>query len=199
MFKLRLVAAAAIAAAATFMTAGAAQAYPDPSITITVSDATLVGGKVFDFKASASVDCLWTANYDGTAPGTSPTQTGTGKSISGSYKTKVVPKKLDTTLTVECKYDDAVAPAVARVTSSTAVTSAFYSTSPSTSLQAALQTASASATVTLLPTGGADEGNDDGALPDTGGSNLSWLVIGGVLVVVGGGVAYAARRRHVSH
>ena len=113
----------------------------------------MVGGNTVSYKASASVDCIWTVTYaDGHAPGTSPTQTGTGKSLSGTYKTKVVPKRVDTTITAECKYDDAVAPAVARVTNSNTVTPAFYSTSPSTALQTALQTASASATITLLPT-----------------------------------------------
>ncbi len=199
MLKLRLAVAAAIVAAATLMTAGAAQAYPDPTITIDVNGKILVGGNTFTYKASASVDCIWTVTYaDGHAPGTSPTQTGAGKSISGKYDTKVVSKTFKSPITAECKYDDAVAPAVVRVTSTNTVTPAFYSSSPSTALQTALQTASASATITLLPTPGPDDG-DDSSLPDTGGSSLYWLIIGGALVAVGAGVAYAARRRHSSH
>jgi LPXTG-motif cell wall-anchored protein len=58
-----------------------------------------------------------------------------------------------------------------------------------------LATASASATVTLLPVGS----DDGGALPDTGGSNLSLILLGGGLVLVGGGVTYMARRRQSSH
>ncbi len=191
MFKLRLFVAAAVAATATLLTAGSANAYPDPTVTIDVNGAILVGGNTFSYKASASVDCIWTVTYaDGHAPGVSPTQTGSGKSISGTYKTKVVSKTFKSPITAECKYDDAVAPAVARVTGSTSVTPALYSASPSDSLQAAIQSASASATVTLLPTGGSGDG-DDGSLPDTGGSNLYWLIIGGVLVLAGAGVTYA--------
>ncbi|MEO6604487.1 MAG: LPXTG cell wall anchor domain-containing protein [Aeromicrobium sp.] len=54
-------------------------------------------------------------------------------------------------------------------------------------------TASDVASVTLSPAGGADDGD---ALPNTGGSNLSWVLIGGALVLVGGGVTFASRRRH---
>lgn len=41
--------------------------------------------------------------------------------------------------------------------------------------------------------GGGDNG---GLLPNTGGERLAWLVIGGMLVLVGGGVIVASRRRH---
>jgi LPXTG-motif cell wall-anchored protein len=44
-----------------------------------------------------------------------------------------------------------------------------------------------------------DEGDGDGdgggVLPNTGGERLAWLVIGGMLVLVGGGVVVASRRR----
>src|SRR4051794_18232355 len=48
MIKLRLVAAAAIAAVATLMSSGAAQAYPDiPNVTLTIPDSVLYGGDTF--------------------------------------------------------------------------------------------------------------------------------------------------------
>jgi LPXTG-motif cell wall-anchored protein len=40
-----------------------------------------------------------------------------------------------------------------------------------------------------------DGGDGGGILPNTGGERLAWLVIGGMLVLVGGGVVVASRRR----
>jgi LPXTG-motif cell wall-anchored protein len=197
MIKLRLVAAAAIAAAATLLSSGAAQAYPDiPNVTLTVSDATLIGGNTFDYTASADVECEWTITYSEAVNG-SATQTGNGTSQSGSYDTKVVKSKFKSPIKATCKYDDNVPAASAKVVTSNDVTPAFYSTADSApTLQAALQTASASATITLLPQGVEDEGDEDGALPNTGGSNVWLLALGGALVVAGGSVTYVARRRH---
>jgi LPXTG-motif cell wall-anchored protein len=198
MIKLRLVAAAAIAAVATLMSSGAAQAYPDiPNVTLTIPDSVLVGGNTFSYKASADVPCQWTISYPEAVNG-SATQTGNGTSLSGSYDTKVVSKTFKSPITATCKYNDNVPPISAKVVTSNDVTPAFYSTADSAqTLQTAIKNASASATVTLLPKGG--DNNDDGALPDTGGSNLWILVLGGALIVAGGGVTYVARRRHSTH
>ncbi|WP_082582317.1 LPXTG cell wall anchor domain-containing protein [Aeromicrobium sp. Root236] len=195
MIKLRLVAAAAIAAAATLLSSGAAQAYPDiPNVTITVSDATLIGGKTFDYKASADVECDWTVTYAEAVNG-SATQTGTGTSLTGTYDTKVVSKIFKSPIKALCKYDDNVPAVSAKVVTSNQVSPAFYSTSAAKTLPAAIQNASASATITLLPLGGVDNG-DDGALPNTGGSNAWILVLGAALVAAGGSITYVARRRH---
>jgi LPXTG-motif cell wall-anchored protein len=45
----------------------------------------------------------------------------------------------------------------------------------------------------IPPDGGTD--NPDGLLPDTGGPNLLWLILGLMLVGSGGGLVYAAKRR----
>lgn len=42
---------------------------------------------------------------------------------------------------------------------------------------------------------GASNGDGGGLLPDTGGERIAWLIIGGLLVLVGGGVVLASRRR----
>lgn len=74
------------------------------------------------------------------------------------------------------------------------------SSSPITvSFTSETQECDASATITVLPRGGDVGGQDDSALPDTGGSNLYLLIIGGALVVAGGGLTYAARRRRSTH
>jgi LPXTG-motif cell wall-anchored protein len=197
MIKIRLVAAAAIAVVAPMLFSGAAQAYPDsPNVRITISDATLVGGNTFTYKATSDLDCKWTITY-GEAVNGSATQTGTGKTIKGTYDTKVVSKTFRSPIKATCIYDDK-SPVSTKVVTSNDVTPAFYSTSQGVqTLQAVTQTASVSATVTLLPKGGV--GDDNGALPDTGGSNLWIFVLGGALVVAGGGVTYVARRRHSTH
>ena len=189
MFKLRLAAAAAIACAMTLLSSGA-QAYPDCGISLTLNDSTLVGGKTFSFTADAGdVECDWTVTYRG------KTKTGSGTSISGSYSTPVVSKKTTTKITASCEHELEDSSAAASSASASTVTPAFYSAQSSAVLPAATAVCPVSANVTLLPKGGvADE--DDGALPDTGGSNLWFLVLGGALVVAGGSVTYAARRRH---
>ncbi|MDR7085940.1 LPXTG-motif cell wall-anchored protein [Aeromicrobium panaciterrae] len=195
MMKIRLIAAAVIAGAATLLSAGSANAgYSDPPITLTLDDNILVGGNTFSYTAdSGSVECDWTITYnDGRAPGEPAVQQGSGTSFSGSYKTKVVTKKFKSPITATCEYDDGQTASTDDATTAPA----FYSTgSGASTLQAAIQEASASATVTLLPLGG----DDSGSLPDTGGSNLSLILLGGGLVLVGGGVTYMARRRQSSH
>ena len=165
MNTLRLAAAAIIAGAVTLLSTGAAQAYPDCEVTIEVSDSTVVGGKSFTFTADAGAS---EGTFEVSYPEAdgSTTRTGEGSSISGSFKTEVVSKKTSTEITV--------------------------------SFTSETQACDASATITVLPRGGdvGDEDDaDDGALPDTGGSNLYLLIIGGALLVVGGGLTYAARRR----
>ncbi len=194
--KIRLIAAAVIAGAATLLSAGSANAgYADPPITITVDDNILVGGNVFTYTADAgSVECDWTITYnEGRAPGEPAVQTGSGTSKSGSYDTKVVSKVFKSKIKAVCEYDDGQTASAEVATTAPA----FYSTgSGASTLQTAIQEASASATVTLLPRG---SDGDGGSLPDTGGSNLSLILLGGGLVLVGGGVTYMARRRQASH
>lgn len=194
--KIRLIAAAVIAGAATLLSAGSANAgYADPPITLTIDDNILVGGNTFSYVADAgSVECDWTITYnEGRAPGEPAVQTGSGTSKSGSYDTKVVSKVFKSKIKAVCEYDDGQTASAEVATTAPA----FYSTgSGASTLQTAIQEASASATVTLLPRGSGDDGD---SLPDTGGSNLSLILLGGGLVLVGGGVTYMARRRQSSH
>ena len=190
MFKLRLVAEAAIACAVTLLSSGA-QAYPDCGITLSLNHSKLVGGGTFSFTADAGdVFCdPWTVTYRG------ETKTDSGNSISGSYSTPVVTKKRTDVIRAECTHE--VLDSAPAAASSSDVTPAFYSGTSSAVLPSRIVTCPVEATVTLLPKGGVDNG--DGDLPNTGGSNLWLLVLGGALVVGGGGVTYAARRRHSSH
>lgn len=192
MLKIRLALAAGIACAVTLLSSGVAQAYPDCGIDLSLNSSTLVGGGTFKFTAVAGeIECDWTVTYAG------KTRTGSGTSISGSFSTEEVSKKTTTKITASCEHE--VADALAKTTTSAEVTPAFYSTGSGAAVQsAATQTCSVSADVTLLPKGAAPDEEDDGALPDTGGSNLWILIVGGALVVGGAAITYASRRRHTS-
>jgi LPXTG-motif cell wall-anchored protein len=194
MITLRLAAAALVAGAATLLSSSAAQAYPDsPNVVITIPDSVIYGGDTFDYTASADVECDWTVTYEQSVG--AKTQTGSGDAISGTFHTKVVSKTYKSPVTALCKYDDDVPAVSAEIVTSNQVSPAFFSTGSGDVLQAAAQEASASAVVTLLPRGAAVPAADNGALPDTGGSNLWILVAGGGLLLVGGGLTYVARRR----
>ena len=103
MMKFRLIAAAAIACMVTLVSSGAAQAYTDCGIDFQLSDATVVGGKSFDFKADAgAIDCAWTVTYRGKV------KKGNGTSFSGTYSTPVVSKKTTSAITAVCTFDNGV-------------------------------------------------------------------------------------------
>jgi LPXTG-motif cell wall-anchored protein len=200
MNKLRLIAAVFIAGAFTMLSTGAAQAYPpnDVEVIIHIPNSTLIGGKTVHFTATTNtpgLNCAWTIKLsNGAAAGVNDTLTGNGTSFSGSYKTKVVSHIEPHPLTATCAYDDTNVSS-APASHSNAVTSAVFvsGNGNGSTLLAAPQTASASATVTLLPLGGG--GDDNGGLPNTGGSNLWIFVLGGALLVGGGAVILVARSR----
>lgn len=177
MFTRKLAGAAAAAVLTALIPLGAAQAYVDPTIDVTVSDTTVVEGSTFTASASSNISCEgWTLSFDGTA------EKGAGKTFSTGFKAPDVAKKTKFPLVGTCAYDD------------TKLSSAPAAANAATVVPAASRALSRTITITVLP-----EGKDgDGALPDTGGSNLPLLLIGGMLVVAGGGVTYAARRRGAS-
>lgn len=199
MKNLRLVAAMSLAAVMSALPVGSAQAYPDsPNIVISLPSAELVGGATVSFSASTDVDCEWSVTYrEGRAAGEPATQTATGKSISGSFKTKKVSETFRSPITASCGYD-ATPPSAAGTVSP----AAFVVAAAPDEVNA---TASASATVTLEPVGTtADEvasttdSGDSGILPDTGGPAWWAMIVGAVLVVVGAGAVLASRRRHTA-
>lgn len=196
MKNLKLAAAAVLAGLMVLLSSGAAQAYPDCGIplTLTIDKTPLTGGHHFDYVATASdgTNCDWVVTYRG------KTQTGSGDSISGSFDTKHVDESFTSKITAACTHniDDASGP----ISRSNTVTDAVYTTTTATAsaatLQSLTQTCPISADITLLPKGAdTDDPGNNGALPNTGGSNLWILVLGGVLLVGGGGVIFASRRR----
>lgn len=198
MKKLRLAAVAALVGGMALFAAAPAQAYPDPAIRLT-ADSPVIGGKTVNFVADTAamkVPCDWTVTFTGgVASGENPVRTGSGLSLSGSFESKPVTKSTPVTMTAKCLYDNAIDYGVVAKSSPTnEVTAAIYTPNSARALPAAIVPVFDSVTVTLLPEGGV--GGEEGELPDTGGSNLTWLYLGGALVLAGAGVTYAARRRH---
>lgn len=175
MFTLKLAGAAVSAAILALVPIGAAQAvYVDPTMDLSASKTTVVEGTTFTARATANLTCDWTLSFSGTA------ETGSGKAFSTEFTAPDVDKKTKLPLVGTCGYDD-VAPSAAP-----AAASASAGVVP-----VATRQLSRTITITVLPKGG----DDDAALPDTGGPELTLLLIGGALVVAGGAVTVAARRR----
>ena len=176
MFTLKLVGAAAAASIVALVPIGAAQAtYVDPTMDLSASKTTVVEGSTFTARATSNLTCDWTLSFSDTA------KTGAGKAFSTEFTAPDVDKKTKLPLVGTCAYNDA-APSAAPATA--ADTTAV--------VPAATRELSRTITITVLPKGAK---NDDSALPDTGGSDLTLLLIGGALVAAGGAVTVAARRR----
>lgn len=174
MKTVRLALAAAVVAFIAMVAPSPAQAYP--VVTVTVSEATVIGGHHIHITATvdpSSINCDWTLTFLG------DTRTGSGSSISETFSTPVVN---------HVEHHDAVA---------------TCSYTPSGAEVQSQATATGVGTQTLLPRhrhhhhgdDGDGDGEGGGILPNTGGERLLWLLIGGMLVVVGGGVVVASRRR----
>ncbi len=149
-----------------------AQAYP--VLTCTISDVTVVGGE--DATVTASIDPQVEADFELRYQRQVRTASGVS-SITATFETSEVDEPTDTTV-------------FATVTT-----------------QEGGSVPCAGGTIRLLPTDGGDDDDDDddgsdgsddgdngGLLPNTGGERLAWLLIGGLLVLVGGGLVVASRR-----
>jgi LPXTG-motif cell wall-anchored protein len=190
MKTVRLALAAAVVALMTVVAPTPAQAYP--AVTVTVSEDTVIGGTDIVITATvdpSTIDCNWSLTFLGV------TRNGTGNSITRTFSTPVVDHVEHHEAVATCVYDDSQLGA--RGSGGTG------SLGTATSFVTATQSATGSGTQTLLPRHGdddTDEGNGDndngGLLPNTGGERLAWLIIGGMLVMVGGGVVIASRRRN---
>jgi LPXTG-motif cell wall-anchored protein len=170
MKTLRLAIATTMAAAFLVFAQTPAQAYPIESCS--VSDRTVTGGDDVTVQVTASPEEPGTS-FEVTYQG--QTRSGTGTSFSAEFDTPSVDEETDTTAFASVTRDG--------------------------------QTVPCSGTITLLPADDDDDDDDDGdgdgdgdgddggLLPNTGGERLLWLIIGAMLILVGGGVVVASRRR----
>ena len=201
MKTVRLAVATAVVALLALMAPSPVQAYP--ALTVTVSESTVTGGDDITITAvvSPAVDCeSWSLTFLG------DTRTGSGSSITETFDTPEVDETEHHDAVATCTWDDPHPgpqdEAAPSVTGSGSVGS--LGTAVGASLVTELVTATGTGTQTLLPLDGGDDDDDGngggdgdggGILPNTGGERLAWLVIGAMLVLVGGGVVLASRRR----
>jgi LPXTG-motif cell wall-anchored protein len=194
--KLRLAFVALIVALLSMFAAPAAFAeYAPQAIEADVPD-DIDPGEEFTVTFTSEFPCAWTSTFNGEegAPGAGTTYdaTFTAPLEDGVY-----------TLTAFCTWDpETTNPASSSVESAGAVTPASYSAEPQTDTYSVeIQVGDVSGDGDDDGSGSGSGSGDDssdsasGLLPDTGGSNASLIAIGAGLVVVGGGVAVAARRR----
>jgi LPXTG-motif cell wall-anchored protein len=192
MKKLRLAVAVAVVAAFSVLASSPAQAYP--GVTVTVSEATVVGGNPIEITATVDpdIDCDWELTFLG------DTVTGSGTSITETFDTPEVDDVEQHEAVAECFFDNGLE-----------ARGGGGSRTLGASLATVEVSSTGSGTQTLLPVDDDDDGDGDedgdedgdgdgdggGILPNTGGERLAWLVIGAMLVLVGGGVVMASRRR----
>jgi LPXTG-motif cell wall-anchored protein len=203
MKKLCLAVAAALVASFTVLASSPAQAQDYSNVTVTVSERTVVGGNDILIEATvdpSSTECEWELSFMG------ETVTGSGNSISETFETPEVDSEEEHFAVAICTYDDGT----------TALGSGGGTGTLGTSLAQAEVEAIGVGRQILLPEdddddgdgdgdddgdgdgdddGGGDGGDNGGLLPNTGGERLAWLIIGAMLVLVGGGVVVASRRR----
>lgn len=165
------------------------EGYGDPVIVPDAGDGTVevVPGEDFTVSFSSNVECSWSARFNGdSAPGAigfDYSATFTAPTEPGTYTGRVV-----------CRFS-----------TQGPFRPIAYSEDAT---QAAGRDQTTTQTFTVVVAGDADDSDDaagetaanadNGALADTGGSNWELLAVGAGLVVIGGGVAVAARRRKTS-
>lgn len=186
------------------LTAGPANAqlsngYTGDGVVVDISGATLIGGKVVNVKIAAtrtvngaSEPVVCNSVSVNTQPDLVESFSGGGAaSFDINLDTDVVQERTPTTVTVVCNYTPISA------LGESGVASASTASLPAVSTACGAGCVTNSNTIVLLPVGTAGDGQSSGILPTTGAEIGLWLlVIGGLLVVGGAGVAVAARRRN---
>lgn len=158
--------------------APAAQAYPEVAIDLSVDRTVLHGGEQFTATGSSSVDCAWTAEWNGEV------HRGAGSPGSPYVTSYTAPEVSDVTkipLHGTCRYADP-APRIARQTAGRAA--------------AATEVWKRTIMITVLPNGSAapPAASNGADLPNTGGP--SWIVfVGGLVLFFSGVVAVRVARR----
>jgi LPXTG-motif cell wall-anchored protein len=197
MKKLCLAVSVALVASFSVLVSSPAQAQDYQFVVVNVSERTVTGGDDIQITATANIKCdSWELEFMGVE-----VSKGSSSFITHVFETPEVDDEEDHVATATCFYDDlnALGSGGGRGTMGTLII-----------VQAE---AEGSGVQTLLPEGDDDDDDDDGdgdgdgngngggdgdnggLLPNTGGERLAWLIIGAMLVLVGGGVVVASRRR----
>ncbi len=151
--------------------APAAQAYPDAQQNLTVDRQSLFGGESFTAFATSNVSCDWTLEWNGES------RTQTSENFTTSFEAPIVTEATDIPLNGTCLYDSLEEP---RVAARAAAQVAFEKT----------------IVITVLPRSDEVSPPGDGDdLPNTGGPNL-WILIAGLVALVGGAFVVRAAKSH---
>lgn len=168
--------AALIALLAVAGLAPAAHAYPDVNIDLTVNRQVLYGGETFTATGTSDVTCSWHLTWNDVAR--------TGQGTDGS--------PFVTTYT---------APAVTKVTKIPLHGTCTYTQPSARKAAKAARTAASAATwertimITVLPRGSAVSPPAGSDLPNTGGPNVLYFLVGIGLLTMGAGAVVVARHR----
>ena len=202
MKKLCLAVSVALVASFSVLVSSPAQAQDYQLVVVNVSERTVTGGDDIEITATANITCdSWELEFMGVE-----VSKGSSSFITHVFETPEVDEEEDHVATATCFYDDldALGSGGGRGTLGSLII-----------VQAEAQ---GSGVQTLLPEddddddddgdgdgdgdvdgdddgNGGGDGDNGGLLPNTGGERLAWLIIGGMLVLVGGGVVVASRRR----
>ena len=157
--------------------APSAQAYPEPVFQISVNHQVMVGGVPFIGHAKANVAC-----HDWTLTFLDQTASGTGKTFDHTFSTPAVTTKKIYPMHAVCQYTMAAG-------------------SAGSALKVAAQTWTGDIPITLLPKGASAaapvshaSGGGGGLLPGTGGPSF-WVLLAGLVLVLGGTTAIVRSRR----
>lgn len=153
--------------------ATAAQAYPEITFEAEVSEVVVIEGERFEASSSASVECDWTHEFNGKR------KRGEGTSFTSTHKAPQVKEETVIPVNFTCEYDG--------------------SATAGRAVMVPAETATRSIDVTVLPRESDRDGSQtaagQSALPNTGGPSQYILLGGLLLLVLGGLAAWAARRR----
>ncbi|HET6152122.1 MAG TPA: LPXTG cell wall anchor domain-containing protein [Marmoricola sp.] len=175
---------AALAAAALIVLGGAAGSgafadagYGMPTIDLTVTPTTLVGGNTFSGTATSNEDCQWSITYAGPSSTEQPI-TGSGTTLNFTFNSDPVEGRTTDAVKAVCTYTVPSTKAAARA--------------------ADTATLRDSVDVTLTPNGVVSSpGNGGfGGLPNTGGPSAWLAVLGVLLTALGAGSVIVSRRSH---
>lgn len=144
-------------------------AYPEFQMTVDVQPRVVVGGNDIESTSSANADCRWTHKFNGKK------KKGNGTDFSATFRTPVVDEVTIMPVVFTCSFE----------------------ASTVTEAKAERETATRTINVKVLPQG---EGaiapdNAGGDLPNTGGPNVIFLILGLLLLLAGVAAVRFARGR----
>ena len=165
-----------------------AHAYPEIMFEADVSKTVVVEGERFTATSRASVECAWTHGFNGKE------QRGAGTTYTSRQRAPQVKRETVIPVDFTCEYD--VSGSAARETATRSIDVTVVPRGAAGSGAGAVADAGGAVDAGAVADAGAGAAADQAAaLPNTGGPSQYILVGGLLLLVLGGLAAWAARRR----